>query len=100
MYGYGPRMPQTGYGDPNCGLCIAQFQERWSSLPEIQSHSEEGCPYCTNMLEGLLWLIPDLPTRFGEDASFRFQRRRDMAVYADPNGSLSDSPRPETVNLE
>lgn len=87
-------------GDPNCGLCQAQFHERWSSLPEVKDHAEDGCPYCQNMLEGLLYLIPDLETRFGHDASFRFQHRRDMSVYADPNGSLRDTKRNEPVKLQ
>ncbi|KAH8901957.1 HET-domain-containing protein [Coniochaeta sp. PMI_546] len=86
-------------GDPNCGLCRAQFQERWSSLPEVKSHAEDGCPYCANMLEGLLYLIPDLEARFGHDASFRFQNRRDMTVYADPNGSLRHTSRNEPMKL-
>ena len=99
MSRYGNPMPPSA-GDPNCGLCRAQFNERWSSLPEIQDHAEDGCPYCANMLEGLLYLVPDLEARFGEDASFRFERRRDMTVYADPNGSLRDSPRNEAVKLQ
>ncbi|KAK0642971.1 heterokaryon incompatibility protein-domain-containing protein [Cercophora newfieldiana] len=75
-------------GDPKCGLCVAQANERWSGLPDIQAHAEDGCPYCAAMLQGLLRLIPDIETRFGYDASFRFRNRRDMSVYADPNGSL------------
>jgi hypothetical protein len=49
MSRYGNPMPPSA-GDPNCGLCQAQFHERWSSLPEIQDHAEDGCPYCANML--------------------------------------------------
>ncbi|KAG7294202.1 hypothetical protein NEMBOFW57_004272 [Staphylotrichum longicolle] len=99
MSRYGNPMPPSA-GDPNCGLCRAQFQERWSSLPEIQDHAEDGCPYCANLLEGLLYLIPDLEARFGEDATFRFERRREMSVYADPNGSLKASCPDETVKLQ
>ncbi|KAK4040497.1 heterokaryon incompatibility protein-domain-containing protein [Parachaetomium inaequale] len=99
MSRYGNPM-SSGDGDPNCGLCIAQFQERWSSLPEIKDHAEDGCPYCANMLEGLLYLVPDLEARFGEDAQFRFQRRRDMTVYADPNGSLRDARPKEDIKLQ
>jgi hypothetical protein len=100
MSRYGNSMPASA-GDPNCGLCQAQYYERWSSLPEIQDHADDGCPYCANMLEGLLYLIPDLEARFGEDASFRFQRRRDMTVYADPNGSLAGDACPkETAKLQ
>ncbi|EAQ90448.1 hypothetical protein CHGG_02383 [Chaetomium globosum CBS 148.51] len=98
-YGNHVQMPVSA-GDPKCGLCVAQFRERWSSLPEIQSHAEDGCPYCANMLEGLLYLIPDLETRFGEDASFRFYRSREMTVYADPNGSLSHVCPEETIKLK
>ncbi|KAK3356322.1 heterokaryon incompatibility protein-domain-containing protein [Lasiosphaeria hispida] len=87
-------------GDPNCGLCIAQFQERWSSLPEIKDHAEDGCPYCANMLEGLLYLIPDLESRLGQDASLRFERRCKITVYADPNGSLKDSCPNEKLKLQ
>ncbi|KAK4191060.1 heterokaryon incompatibility protein-domain-containing protein [Podospora australis] len=98
MYGYLPS--HADRGDPNCGLCISMYQERWSSLPEIQGHAEDGCPYCANMLEGLLYLIPDLIERFGEDATFRFERRRDMSVYADPNGSLRHTQRNATMKLQ
>ncbi|KAH6614451.1 heterokaryon incompatibility protein-domain-containing protein [Chaetomium sp. MPI-SDFR-AT-0129] len=87
-------------GDPNCGLCRGQRSERWSDLPEIKSHADDGCPYCANMLEGLLWLIPDLEAQFGEDATFRFTGSRGMRVYADPNGSLRDTERNEAVELE
>ena len=99
MSRYGNPMPRSA-GDPNCGLCRAQFQERWSSLPEIQDHADEGCPYCANMLEGLLYLVPDVAARFGEDVKFRFQHRRDMTVYADPNGSLRHACPKETIKLQ
>ncbi|KAK3903569.1 heterokaryon incompatibility protein-domain-containing protein [Staphylotrichum tortipilum] len=98
MSRYGNPMPASA-GDPNCGLCRAQFHERWSSLPEIQDHAEDGCPYCANLLEGLLYLVPDVEARFGEDATFRFQHRRDMTVYADPNGSLKHACPKETISL-
>lgn len=52
------------------------------------------------MLQGLLHLIPDIEARFGFDARFRFQNRRDMKVYADPNGSLGYPSKSEPVNLE
>jgi hypothetical protein len=52
------------------------------------------------MLEGLLYLIPDLEARFGEDATFRFERRRDMTVYADPNGSLKHACPKEKIKLQ
>src|SRR4051812_6081214 len=87
MSRYGPRMSRRD-GDPDCGLCIAQFHRQWSSLPEIKAHAEDGCPYCANMLEGLLYLEPNLAGRFGEDASFRFRLGHEMTVYSDPNGSL------------
>ncbi|KAK0716363.1 heterokaryon incompatibility protein-domain-containing protein [Lasiosphaeris hirsuta] len=87
-------------GDPNCGLCVAQFQERWSSLPEIKAHAEDGCPYCANMLEGLLYLVPDLESRLGQDASLRFERRNSITVYADPNGSLKHSCPTEKFKLQ
>ncbi|KAK1834917.1 heterokaryon incompatibility protein-domain-containing protein [Podospora conica] len=88
------------FGDPNCGLCCAQSIERWSSLPEIRRHSDDGCPYCANMLEGLLYLIPDIETKYGVDAQFRFQGRRAMHVYADANGSLGYPSPHEPVELE
>ncbi|KAK0741416.1 heterokaryon incompatibility protein-domain-containing protein [Schizothecium vesticola] len=87
-------------GDPNCGLCVAQSNRCWSSLPEIQGHSEDGCPYCANMLEGLLYLIPDLETKHGTDAQFRFKDGRTMHVYADPNGSLGYPSPHKPVDLE
>lgn len=87
-------------GDPNCGLCVAQRNHRWSSLPEIQGHAEDGCPYCTNMLEGLLYLLPDLETKHGTDAQFRFKDDRTMRVYADPNGSLGYPSPHKPVELE
>ncbi|KAK4032004.1 hypothetical protein C8A01DRAFT_51101 [Parachaetomium inaequale] len=98
MSRYGNPMPRSA-GDPNCGLCRAQFQEGWSSLPEIQDYAENGCPYCANMLEGLLYLIPDVEACFGEDVKFRFQYRCDMTVYADPNGSLKHVCPKETIKL-
>lgn len=90
MSRYGSRMTRRD-GDPNCGLCIAQFHGQWSSLAEIKAHAEDGCPYCANMHEGLLYLEPNLVERFGEDASFRFRIGGEMTVYSDPNGSLKDT---------
>ncbi|KAK0613219.1 heterokaryon incompatibility protein-domain-containing protein [Immersiella caudata] len=86
-------------GDPNCMLCVAQANERWADLPDIKAHAEDGCPYCAAMLQGLLHLIPDIETRFGYDASFRFRGRRDMSVYADPNGSLGYPNNSKAINL-
>ncbi|KXJ94931.1 heterokaryon incompatibility protein-domain-containing protein [Microdochium bolleyi] len=88
------------WGDPNCNLCTAHIRERWSSLHVTRTHAEDGCPYCANMLEGLLSLIPNVATRFGEDASFRFQNHREMTVYADPNGSLSHARPKEKIKLQ
>ncbi|KAL2165946.1 hypothetical protein VTG60DRAFT_3566 [Thermothelomyces hinnuleus] len=100
-YRYETSMPAWA-GDPECGLCRAHYYERWSSLAEVQEHAAEGCPYCASMAEGLAYLIPDLAVRFGEDAQFRLQNRREMKVYADPNGSLAAAgTRPkEDVELE
>ncbi|KAK4247642.1 heterokaryon incompatibility protein-domain-containing protein [Corynascus novoguineensis] len=100
MSGYYSNQMPASAGDPNCGLCCAQWHERWSSLAEIQAHAADGCPYCANMVEGLLHLVPDVGTRYGEDAQFRFKNRREMIVYADPNGSLRNTKRPEDIRFE
>ncbi|KAK5659360.1 hypothetical protein OQA88_1453 [Cercophora sp. LCS_1] len=88
-------------GDPNCHLCNAQFHGRWSRLCDVKDHAEDGCPYCTLMDQALAQLIPDVETKFGYDASFRFKDRRDMVVYADANGSIGyDNPnRPDPITL-
>lgn len=52
------------------------------------------------MLQGLLRLIPEIETRFGYDATFRFNGRSSMIVYADPNGSLGYEPGREDVKLD
>jgi len=52
------------------------------------------------MLEGLLYLIPDIEARFGHDACFRFHSQRYMMVYADANGSLRHTSRNEPVKLQ
>jgi len=76
------------------------YQERWAILHEVQSHAEEGCPYCAALVQGIVHLIPDIETRYGVDARFRFQNRTDMIVYVDPNGSLrGTSPEPDPVKL-
>ncbi|KAK4444010.1 heterokaryon incompatibility protein-domain-containing protein [Podospora aff. communis PSN243] len=86
-------------GDPKCLLCAAQANEQWADLPDIKAHAEDGCPYCAAMLQGLLYLIPDIEARFGYDASFRFRSRREMMVFADPNGSLGYPNNSKAVNL-
>lgn len=60
--------------------------------PRCQGHANNGCPYCANMLEGVLYLIPDLEAKYGHDArfqfknghdaQFRFREGRNMAVVA------------------
>ena len=87
-------------GDPNCGLCTAQFQNRWAQLAEVKSHAEDGCPYCAAMSHGLFQLMPDIETRFGVDATFRFRNRRDMSVYGDPDDSLGYPVKSTPVNLQ
>jgi len=80
MSHYVPRLSARD-GDPNCSLCKAQFHRAWSSLPEINAHADDGCPYCANMREGLLYLEPNLVGRFGEGASLRFRSDYQVIVY-------------------
>ncbi|RYP44874.1 hypothetical protein DL768_008709 [Monosporascus sp. mg162] len=62
--------------------------------------SEEGCPYCSLLLQGLLRLDPEVETRLGYDAKIRFKQRRDMVVYRDPNGSRGQQPSLKNVELQ
>lgn len=52
------------------------------------------------MLEGLIYLIPDVEKRFGNDAQFRFTNRRDMKVYRGANGPLGNPPPYKAIHLQ
>ncbi|RYP82544.1 hypothetical protein DL769_001650 [Monosporascus sp. CRB-8-3] len=87
-------------GDPDCPCCSARRHERWASVAELKSVSEEGCPYCSLLLQGLLHLDPEVESRLGYDAKIRFKQRRDMVVYRDPNGSRGQQPGLKDVKLQ
>jgi hypothetical protein len=109
---YGPPGTATfevpkSFETPGCRGCMQRISERSSGerLSALKkSYAEDNCLYCSLVFQGLLHLIPDLETRFGQDAVVgRVVGRgpdRTLKMYADPNGSLRGTELPETVLLE